>query len=337
LDFGLLIHPKRGRRPRVLQAKIQKPKSKIAPEGAPNSRTAMTDTSLFDPKTLGKFANLEMVSRQMVEGFISGRHKSPFKGFSVEFAEHRAYTRGDEIRYIDWRAYAKTDRYYIKEYEEETNLRCYVLLDASGSMRYAGKDQVSKFRYGCYLAAALSYLMLHQQDSVGLVTYDSEVRRYIPPRARPNHLRVIVNELESTKPGGETELAEVYHALAERIKRRGLVVLISDFFVDPGPLLGALQHFRHRHHELVLMHVMAPDELNFPFGGWVEFRNLEQAGDQLRVDPARLRADYLERVKAHIAEIKDGCGRLRADYVPLSTATPYDYALARYIGARAGR
>ncbi len=297
----------------------------------------MTDTSLFDPKTLAKFANLELIARQVVEGFISGRHKSPFKGFSVEFAEHRQYTPGDEIRYIDWRTYAKSDRYYIKEFEEETNLRSYVLLDASGSMRYAGRDQVSKFRYGSFLAAALAYMMLHQQDAVGLVTYDTDIRRYIPPRARPNHLRVIMEELERTEPGGETELADVYHGLAERVKRRGLVVIISDFFADTAPLLGALQHFRHRKHELVLFHVMAPDELSFPFQGWVEFRNLELAEDKLRIDPTRLRAEYLERVKAFIAELKRGCGNIRADYVQLSTATPFDYALARYLSARAGR
>ena len=297
----------------------------------------MTDTSLFDPKTLAKFANLEYIGRQVFEGFISGRHKSPFKGFSVEFAEHRQYTRGDELRYIDWHTYAKTDRYYIKEYEEETNLRCYVLLDASGSMRYAGKDQVSKFRYGSFLASALAYMMLHQQDSVGLVTYDTKIRRYIPPRARPNHVRIIMDELEHTEPGGESELADVYHELAERVKRRGLVVLISDFFVDPGPLLGALQHFRHRKHELVLFHVMAPDELTFPFQGWVEFRNLEMLEDKLRIDPTRLRQDYLDRVKSFIAELKRGCGDLRADYVQLSTSTPFDYALARYLSSRAGR
>ncbi len=297
----------------------------------------MTDAGLFDPKVLGKFANLELIGRQVFEGFISGRHKSPFKGFSVEFAEHRQYTRGDEIRYIDWHTYAKTDRYYIKEYEEETNLRCYILLDASGSMKYAGRDEMSKFRYGSFLAAGMTYMMLHQQDSVGLVTYDTKVRRYIPPRSRPNHLHVIMKEIEETEPGGESELADVYHELAERVKRRGLVVLISDFFVDPAPLLGALQHFRHRKHEVVLFHVMSPDELTFPFQGWVEFRNLELGDDRIKIDPSRLRAEYLERVKAHIAELKRGCGNLRADYVQLSTKTPFDYALARYLSSRTGR
>jgi uncharacterized protein (DUF58 family) len=297
----------------------------------------MTETAhLFDPRTLAKFANLEFVARQLVEGFISGKHKSPFKGFSVEFAEHRQYTPGDEIRYIDWRAYAKTDRYYIKEFEEETNLRCYILLDVSGSMKYAGRE-VSKFRYGCFLAAALAYLMLHQQDAVGLVTFDTDVRRYIPPRARPNHLRVLFQELERTEPGGETELAGVIHGLAERIKRRGLVVVISDFFYDLPDLLGALQHFRHRKHELLLLHVMAPDELAFPFNGCVEFRNLELADDRLRLDPHRMRAEYLERVSRFIADLKHGCGNMQADYVQLSTATPFDYALAKYLSSRAAR
>jgi uncharacterized protein (DUF58 family) len=172
---------------------------------------------------------------------------------------------------------------------------------------------------------------------VGLVTYDTKVRRYIPPRARPNHLRVIMEELERTEPGGETELADVYHELAERVKRRGLVVIISDLFFDTPELLGALQHFRHRNHELVLFHVMAPDELNFPFQGFVEFRNLEMIEDKLRIDPTRLRQDYLQRVTEFIAELKRGCGNMRADYVQLSTSAPFDYALARYLSARAGR
>jgi len=294
-------------------------------------------SSLFDPKVLAKFANLELVARQVVEGFISGMHKSPFKGFSVEFAEHRQYTPGDEIRYIDWRAYAKSDRYYIKEYEEETNLRCYILLDVSGSMRYAARNEISKYRYGCFLAAALAYLMLHQQDAVGMVTFDTEVRRYIPPRARPNHLRVLLEELEATTPGGETELADVFHGLAERVKRRGLVVVISDLFFDTTDLLGALQHFRHRKHELILFHTMAPDELAFPFRGWLEFRNLEVADDRLRIDPRRLRADYLQNLREFIAELKRGCGRMRADYVQVSTSTPFDVALSRYLSARAAR
>jgi len=291
---------------------------------------------LFDPKSLAKFANLELVARQVVEGFISGKHKSPFKGFSVEFAEHRQYTPGDEIRYIDWRTYAKSDRYYIKEFEQETNLRCYILLDVSGSMRY-GARQTSKFRYGCFLTAALTYLMLHQQDAVGMVTFDTDIRRYIPPRARPDHLRVLLEELEKTEPGGETELAGVFHGLAERIKRRGLVVIISDFFYDTSELLGALQHFRHRKHEIILFHVMAPEELTFPFGGWVEFRNLEVPDDRLRIDPNRMRSEYIARVNEFIADLKRGCGNMRADYFQLSTATPFDYALARYLSSRSAR
>lgn len=293
-------------------------------------------TSLFDPKTLAKFANLELVARHVVEGFISGKHKSPFKGLSVEFAEHRQYTPGDEIRYIDWRAYAKTDRYYIKEFEVETNLRCYILFDVSGSMRYSGRE-ISKFRYGCYLSAALAYLMLHQQDAVGMVTFDTDIRRYIPPRARPDHLRVLLEELERTDPGGETELAGVFHNLAERVKRRGLVVIVSDFFYDMSDLLGALQHFRHRKHELLLFHVMAPDELNFPFSGWMEFRNLEVSDDRLRIDPSRMRAEYIERVKEFVVELKHGCGNMRADYVQLSTDMPFDYAMAKYLSGRAAR
>ena len=298
--------------------------------------------SLLDPGVLGKFSNLELIARQVVEGFLSGRHKSPYKGFSVEFAEHREYTPGDEIRHIDWRTVAKTDRYYIKEYEVETNLRAQILVDVSGSMQYgstraAGDKGVSKFTYGCYLAAALSYLLLHQQDGVGLVTFDTKVRRYIPTRSAPNHLRNICRELQNTTPGGETELAIVFHDLAERFKRGGLVVIISDLFFDTKSLLSALQHFRHRHHEVLLFQILDPDELSFPFRNWSEFRDLELPDQSLRMDPARVREGYLAALREFLDELKHGCGQMSIDLVSLDTTTPFDQALALYLARRAWR
>ena len=298
--------------------------------------------SLLDPGVLNKFSNLELIARQVVEGFLSGRHKSPYKGFSVEFAEHREYTRGDEIRHIDWRTFGKTDRYYIKEYEVETNLRSQIVLDVSGSMAYGktrsgGQVGVSKFTYGSYLAAALGYMLLHQQDSVGLVTFDTKIRRYIPTRSAPNHLRNICRELQQTETGGETELADVFHDLAERFKRGGMVVIISDLFFDPKSLLSALQHFRHRHHEVLLFQVLDPDELTFPFRNWSEFRDLEIDDDRIRIDPVRVREGYLESMREFLDDLKHGCGQMSIDHVMLDTTTPFDRALSYYLARRAWR
>lgn len=289
---------------------------------------------LIDPQALVKLGRLELIARKVVEGFISGKHRSPFKGFSVEFAEHREYTPGDDLRDLDWRVYARSDRYYVKQYEEETNLRAYVLLDASGSMKYAG-DSISKFRYAQFIAATLSHLMLNQQDAVGLVTFDEEMRRYIPPRSRPSHLRVLLEEMEATEPGGETSLSSVLHYVAERIRRRGLVVLISDCFDDVDSLVSGLHHFRHRKHEVILFHVMAREELTFPFRSWSQFRNLEAPSSRLLLDPASVRDAYLREISTFLTELKRRCGEMEIDYVQLDTSKPYDDALVRYLAFRA--
>ncbi len=289
---------------------------------------------LIKPESLAKLGRLELIARQVVEGFISGKHKSPFKGFSVEFAEHREYTPGDDLRDLDWRVFARSDRYTIKQYEEETNLRATILLDASGSMAYADST-VSKLRYAQFVAATLAHLMLHQQDAVGLVTFDAEMRRYIPPRSKPSHLRVLLEEMESTEPGGETSLSSVLHYVADRIRRRGLVVLISDCFDDVDALISGLHHFRHRKHEVVLMQVMAPEELTFPFRRWSQFRCLEAPSTRLMLDPASVRDAYLRRVGAFLTDLKRRCGEMEIDYVQLNTAEPYDDALVRYLAFRA--
>ncbi len=289
---------------------------------------------LIDPKALLKLGRLELIARQVVEGFVSGKHRSPYKGFSVEFAEHREYTPGDDLRDLDWRVYARSDRYYIKQYEEETNLRAYVLLDASGSMRYTG-DSISKFRYAQFVAATLAHLMLHQQDAVGLVTFDEQMRRYIPPRSRPSHLHVLLEEMEATEPGGETSLSNVLHYVAERIRRRGLVILISDCFDDVDALVSGLHHFRHRKHELILMHVMAREELTFPFRSWTQFRCLEASSARVMLDPASVRDEYLRQVSAFLGQLKRRCGEMEIDYVQLDTSRPYDDALVRYLAFRA--
>src|SRR4029077_7474810 len=202
-------------------------------------------TVRFDPTSLAKYGRLAMVARNLVQGFLTGVHKSPYKGFSVEFAEHRQYYPGDEIRHIDWRVYGKTDRYYIKEYEEETNLKAHLLVDASGSMAYRspGAGRLSKFQYAQYVAASLAYLMLHQRDAVGLVTHDTRLRQKIEPRANSKHLLRLLHTLEQTQPGGETALAPLWHDLAGQLRRRGMIVILSDCFEQIDPLLRALMHF----------------------------------------------------------------------------------------------
>ena len=299
---------------------------------------------LLDTEALAKLSRLDLIARGVVEGFVTGRHKSPYKGFSVEFAEHREYTPGDDIRDLDWRVLAKTDRYYIKQYIEETNLRATILVDASGSMKYTGEAAakrddraLSKFQYAQRLAATLAYLMIHQQDAVGLVTFDTAVRRYIPARSRPGHLRAILQELDETKPGDETALAPIFHDIAEQIHRRGLVIIISDLFDDPQEMLKALHHFRYKKHEVILLHVMADEELNFPFDRWSDFRDLEVRGHHVQLDPHAIRSAYVDEVRRFVEEIELGCGRMHIDYVSLSTRQAFDAALANYLAARMSR
>jgi uncharacterized protein (DUF58 family) len=293
-------------------------------------------TVSFDPTSLAKYGRLAMVARTVVEGYLTGVHKSPYKGFSVEFAEHRQYYPGDEIRHIDWRAYGKTDRYYIKEYEEETNLKAQLLIDASGSMNYRGEG-LSKFQYAQYIAASLSYLMLHQLDAVGMVVHDTRVRQMIPPRSNSKHLLHLLNTLERTTPGGETSMAPIWHDLAGQFKRRGMVIILSDCFDQLAPLMRALQHLRHRRHEVILFHILAPEEIEFPFKKWTQFRNLEIAGHKLLVDPNQLRKDYLNNFQTFCKQLRDQAGQMQIDYHLLRTDEPVDRALGLYLTKRQHR
>jgi uncharacterized protein (DUF58 family) len=290
----------------------------------------------FDPTSLARYGRLALVARGLVEGFLTGAHKSPFKGFSVEFAEHRQYYPGDEIRHIDWRAYGKTDRYYVKEYEEETNLRAHLIIDASGSMTYAGAHP-PKFDYARRVAAALAYLMLCQRDAVGLTTHDTQVRELIPARASSKHLLRLLTTLERTAPGGETSLAPLWEQVAARLARRGLVVILSDCFDEVPPLLRALRHFRHRRHEVLLFHVLAPEEIDFPFTRRTQFRNLERSSDRVLVDPQRLRSEYRANFERFRQELRDACDRAQVDYVLLRTDEPVDRALGAYLARRRRR
>ncbi len=296
----------------------------------------MAQSIHFDPTSLAKYGRLALYARNLVEGFLTGIHKSPYKGFSVEFAEHRQYYPGDEIRHIDWRAYGKTDRYYVKEYEEETNLRGYLLVDASGSMSYKGAHP-SKFAYAQYIAASLSYLMLHQRDAVGMVTHDTKLRQYIKPKCNAKHLLQLIRMLEGTTPGGETALAPIWHDLAGQLKRRGLIVVLSDCFDKVPELLRALQHFRHKRHEILLFHVIAPEEMEFPFKKWTQFRDLEVAGHKMLVDPQRLRKEYVKNFEQFRKDLRDGVGKMQIDYHLLRTDEPVERALGIYLTRRQTR
>jgi len=282
---------------------------------------------------LQKITNLQVLARLVVEGFCSGLHTSPHKGFSVEFREHRPYVQGDEIRRLDWKVFGKSDRLYVKEYEEETNLRATLLVDASGSMSYRGGG-IAKYQYAVRLAACLAYLMLRQADSVGLVTFDKKIRQYIPPRSRPSHLRVLLDALEQTRPGGETELGKVFHQLVPKIHRRGLLMILSDCFGDVTELMSALAHFRHAHHEVILFQIWDPDELEFPFKQWTRFDSLENEADKRLIDPVGRRAVYLENLAKFRQDLKEGCHRHRMDLVPVRTDQPYAEALAYYLARR---
>jgi uncharacterized protein (DUF58 family) len=287
----------------------------------------------LQPQALARVKNLQLVARGVVEGAISGLHASPYKGFSVEFAEHREYTAGDDPRHLDYKMLARTERLYIKQYEEETNMRVQILLDTSGSMGYAYDAQFSKYDYGAYLTAVLSYLMTRQQDLVGLTTFDTGVRIDLPARSSPRHFNEMMQQLEQVSPGKETDLAEVLHKLANRFQRRCLIVLVSDLYGEPEAVVKALHHFRHRRHEVILFHVLDKAELEFPFRDLTAFHDME-TGERLEVEPAYVREVYKAEIAAFVAHYRRRCAEAGIDYVFTDTSTPYDFMLSRYIARR---
>jgi uncharacterized protein (DUF58 family) len=297
--------------------------------------TAVAGRSYLDPKTLDKIKRLDVRARLVVEGFITGQHKSPYHGFAIEFATHREYVPGDDIKHIDWKVWSKTDRLYIKEYEEETNLRCTIILDASKSMRYgeAAAGGWSKFDYAATCAASLAYLLQQQQDAVGLVTFNTRIRRSLPASSHPSHLKLLLHELEQTRPDDRTDVGDVFGELARQISRRGMIVLISDLFLDPARLADALQQFRLRRHEVIVFHVMHDDELTFPFDDNTLFRGLE-TDVQLHTEPRALRRSYLEAVERFVAQVRKTCAGAGIDYVLMNTRMPLDAALSSYLHFR---
>lgn len=286
----------------------------------------------LDPEVVGKLKGMELKARMVVEGFIAGLHKSPYHGFSVEFAEHRQYMPGDNIRDIDWRVYGKSDRFYIKQYEEETNLKAYLLLDCSASMKYSSGDTI-KHDYAVTLAAALSFLMLKQRDAVGLVTFDEKIRRYIPPRSRSGHLHVLLQELAQQTPSDKTDISSALHQMAERIHRRGLIVIFSDLLDEPDKIVSGLKHFRHKNHEVILFHTLDPRERDFAFPREAIFKDLE-TGEEITTLPWQIKKHYARLTKEFSDHIASECRQSRIDYHLIDTSVPFDRALYAFLAKR---
>lgn len=289
---------------------------------------------LLDAPMLARLQRTPLRARLAVEGYVSGMHRSPYHGFSIEFAEHREYAPGDDLRYLDWKVFGRTDKYYLKQFEEETNLICHLVLDASESMSYQSDvAPMSKFDYARRAAAALAYLVLHQQDSVGLVTFDSEIRSFVRASGNPSHLKELLHVMEGVSAQRKTATGPIFNDLAERIKKRGIVIVLSDMFDDVDAMLTGLRHLRHRRHEVVVLHVLDPAEIEFPFDRLSLFRGLEERPDVL-AEPRALRKAYLAEFGRYVQKLKAGCRAQAIDYVPMRTDQPLEVVLSRYLASR---
>jgi uncharacterized protein (DUF58 family) len=294
----------------------------------------------FRPEVLSKISRLELRARHVVEGFVSGMHKSPYKGYSVEFANHRPYVPGDDIRHLDWRVYAKADRFFIKEYEEETNMRVHLLLDCSGSMAYPahpGTGRMTKWDYASTLAASLAHLLIYQQDGVGLTLFDSEIRRQLPVSTNRATLVDFTNAVEASDPRNKTDLKVLFHQLAGRIPRRGMVVILSDLLTNVDDVIRGLQRFRFGRHDVLVLHVLDHDELQFPFSDRTLFEGMEDVNLEVLTDPQSLRGSYLAALEAFLGKIRRACLDVKIDYALISTAESLDVALTTFLATRMHR
>ena len=288
----------------------------------------------LDPKVLAKIGGLELRARLLVEGYFTGMHRSPYRGASVEFADHRQYVQGDDLRHLDWKVYGRTDKFYLKEYEQETNLTCVLVVDGSESMRYRSDNApMSKHEYATSLAAALAYLALRQRDSVGLALFDEKVTKYLRPSNHPAQWKMLIQELLAATGPGKTSIGTVLDDLAERMAQRSLVVVISDMFDDPRKTLKGLRHLQYRQHETIVFNVWDPAEITFPFAGPTRFEGLEGTGTLL-TDPRWLRARYLEQVDRFIETLRGGCRQMRIDYERFDTSAALDTAISAYLATR---
>jgi uncharacterized protein (DUF58 family) len=289
----------------------------------------------LDPEVLAKLPNLELAARRLVEGLFVGYHKSPSFGYSVEFMDHREYVAGDDLRTVDWRVWARKDKYFVKRFEMEAQLKGTILLDTSRSMDF-GERKLTKLAYGSYVAASLAYLLIHQNDMAGLVTFDSDVRHFLPARGGRTHLRQILHALSTVTPGPATDVPAVCHRLADRIASRGMIVVISDLLDDPARVLLALQKFQHKKHDVVVFHVMDDAEIDLPYQEIANFRDVE-SGRHLAVDPGAFRGTYTARVNEFLREVREGCRHSNVDYHLCLTSAPIEAVLGQYLAFRAGR
>jgi uncharacterized protein (DUF58 family) len=293
--------------------------------------------SSLDPRTLAKLKGLHLRARHIVEGYVSGLHRSPYHGFSIEFAEHREYAPGDDLRYVDWKVFGRTDKFYLKQYEDETNLLCYLVLDVSESMTYRSSPAaLSKLEYAQALAASVAWLVLEQQDAAGLVTFDSQIRTLLRPASNTSHLKQMIQVMETATPGKKTAAGPIFHELAERLKKRGVVMIFSDFFDNVNSLLAGLKHFHHRRHDVVLLHVLDPAELDFPFQRPTQFQGLEEFPDVM-TDPQSLRRAYLKELGIFQQKLREGCRTMNMDYELMRTDRPLDAALRSFLAGRMAR
>ena len=297
---------------------------------------AVSAEQYLKPEVIRQIARLDLRAQFIVKGFLQGLHASPFHGFSVEFSEHRKYTAGDNPQDIDWLVYAKTDKYYIKKFEAETNITGYLVMDLSRSMAYTYRQELTKFEYSICLAAALCYLMVHQQDPVGLITFDEKIRNSLPPRSKRTQIGTVLSLLSKLQPAGHTEIAKSLIQIAAMLKHRSLVMLFSDLLADPDPIFKALHRLRHGGHDVILFHVLDEAEVKFPFDGVVEFEEPE-SHDKLQVDAGGFRADYLTEIAKFRDRYRRECFQSGIDYVALDTSMPFDKALVEYLVNRRTR
>jgi len=302
----------------------------------PPQATATTPARFLDPELLARVGSLELLARAVVEGFMSGLHRSPFTGFSTEFTEYRQYNQGDDLRYLDWRLLGRTDRYFIKKYRADTNTQCHLLIDTSASMSYAS-GTVTKLQYAQFLAASLAYLLNRQQDSVGLVAFDEKVHTHVPARNRTGHMRTIFGHLSRLEAGGQTKLNESLHQLAEILTRRGIVVVISDFYDEPERLKEAFQHLRFKGHDLVAFHVLDQNEMDFKFDDPVLLLEDAETQEQMPVLPDVVMNGYRERMRRHVDDMRTCAAANHVDYEMLTTKQPLDFALFSFLSRRSSR
>ncbi len=295
-----------------------------------------TAEQYLKPEVIRQISRLDLRAQFIVRGFLHGLHASPFHGFSVEFSEHRRYTHGDDLKDIDWLVYAKTDKYYVKKFEAETNITGYLVMDLSQSMGYTYRQELNKFEYAVCLAAALCYLMIHQQDPCGLIAFDEQIRKSLPPKSKRTQLGNVLSLLANLKPTGRTEIAKSLIQIAAMLRQKSLLMIFSDLLADPEPVVQALRQLRHGGHDVILFHILDEAEVKFPFSGIVEFEEPE-TNEKLQVDASNFKQDYLAEVEAFRENFRRECFQSGIDYVPLDTSMPFDKALMEYLISRRSR